>query len=205
MKVTLYDVTLSVPDVYVATSVNGGTPRFHAHLLFRPDHPAAKIVREAMVAAAKETWAEKAGAIFKTLSQDKKCLHDGAEKAGTTLEESYKGFLFLSVANKTKPTLVDNVAGPDGKPADLSVDTGAFYSGVQVNAIVDIYCWKHTTGGFQCNATLMGLQCLRKGVRLSGGGVASAGDFEAIPNADPFGEEPGPSSAGLEETADPFA
>jgi hypothetical protein len=60
--------------------------------------------------------------------------------------------------------------------------SGKPYSGCYVNAVIELWAQDNKFGK-RINASLMGVQFLRDGQRLSGGGVASADDFQAIPEA----------------------
>lgn len=199
MNIKLNDVRL----LYAASlfqaqrGPNGeGEPKFSATFGFAPNHPAVAAIREGFKTVAGEKWGAKAGEVFMTLKAGGKlCLHDGDAKAD---KEGYKGNLYLSASNKITPLVID------GNKSPLQAASGKLYSGCYVNGVISLWAQDNKFGR-RINASLMGVQYLRDGQRLSGGGVASADDFEAIPEA----EAPTPTghSAGATVAAqyDPFA
>jgi hypothetical protein len=87
----------------------------------------------------------------------------------------------------------------------LSASSGKVYSGCYVNASIELWAQDNKFGK-RINATLMGVQFLRDGARLVGGGVASADDFEAIPEAAGDAQAmPATAGAATGGNPDPFA
>ena len=172
-KVHLKDVRISFANIFDAKQVNGqGDAKFSAAFIFGKDSPAKAEVEKAIVAAANEKWGAKAGEVLKALkAADKLAMHDGDAKSDN---DGYAGNLFVNASNKTRPLVIGTQREPlvaaDGKP----------YSGCYVNAIVEVWAQDNSFGK-RVNASLLGVQFLRDGERLSGGGVAAADDFEAIP------------------------
>lgn len=173
-----------------------GEPKHSGTFAFAPSHPAHAAIKKAMQAAAEEKWGAKAGEVFLQLKAgDRLCLHDGAAKAD---KEGYAGMLYISASNKLKPLVID------GNKSPLGATSGRPYSGCYVNASIELWA-QDNKWGKRLNATLLGVQFLRDGPRLAGGGVASADDFEAIPDAG--GAEAAPAAAGATTggNPDPFA
>ena len=172
-KVHLKDVRISFANIFDAKQVNGqGDAKFSAAFIFGKDSPAKAEVEKAIVAAATEKWAAKAGEVLKALkAADKLAMHDGDAKSDN---DGYAGNFFVNASNKTRPLVI----GPNREP--LVAADGKPYSGCYVNAIVEIWPQDNQFGK-RVNASLLGVQFLRDGERLSGGGVAAADDFEAIP------------------------
>lgn len=196
MKVHLKDVRLSFANaLFEPQQVQGqGEPKFSASFLFGPTHPAVAAIKKALEAVAKEKWKDKAGEVYAGLKAgDKVCLHDGDTKPQY---EGYKGNLYLNAANKIRPLVID------GNRSPLTAASGKPYSGCYVNAVVDVWVQDNRFGK-RINASLMGVQYLRDGARLSGGGVANAEDFEAIPEA--AEEAAGPTVGRGPAQVDPFA
>lgn len=195
MKIQLNDVRLSFAGaLFEAQQVQGqGEKKFSGSFLFPPTHPAVAAIKKGLEAVAKEKWGAKAGEVYLALKAgDKLCLHDGDSKPQY---EGYKGNLFLNASNKIKPLVID------GNKSPLDAASGKPYSGCYVNAVVELWAQDNKFGK-RINASLMGVQFLRDGPRLSGGGVASADDFQAIPEAAPA-EGAAPASTG--GNVDPFA
>jgi hypothetical protein len=167
----------------------GDTPKYSCHFLFPAEHEAMKTVQDAILAEAKAKWPSNWQQVLATLkAADRLCLRDGAVKGATPYAETYKGMFFLSASNAIRPTAVDCVAGPDGKARPLTAVDGKLYSGCYVNAEVDVYALDKKGWDLRACATLMGVQFLRDGPRLSGAGVSAPSAFEAIPDsAAPFG------------------
>lgn len=175
MKVHLKDVRCSFANIFEAKQAQGqGDVKFSCAFLFPRNHPAVAEIVGAMTAVAKEKWAAKADEVYKALKAgDRLCLHDGDAKPDA---DAYPGNLFLNASNKTRPLVI----GPQREP--LVAADGKPYSGCYVNAIVEIWPQDNTYGK-RINASLLGVQFLRDGERLAGGGVAAADDFEQIPAA----------------------
>lgn len=194
MRISLNDVRLSFANaLFEPQQVQGqGDKKFSASFLFAPNHPAAAAIKEGFKKVAQEKWGAKASDVFVALKAgDKLCLHDGDTKPNY---EGYKGNLYLNASNKIKPLVID------GNKSPLDASSGKPYSGCYVNAVVELWPQDNKFGR-RINASLMGVQFLRDGPRLSGGGVASADDFEAIPEA-----TEGPATTGTSAgNPDPFA
>ena len=175
MKVHLKDVRCSFANIFEAKQVQGqGDAKFSCAFLFPREHPATAVVVDAMKTAANEKWGKDAEKVFAALKAgDRLCLHDGDAKPDA---DAYPGNLFLNASNKTRPLVI----GPQREP--LVAADGKPYSGCYVNAIVEIWPQDNQFGK-RINASLLGVQFLRDGDRLAGGGVAAADDFEAIPAA----------------------
>lgn len=174
MNVHLKDVKIAFPALWEAKQVQGqGEAKFGAIFIFGKDHPQKAEFERAIVTAAKEKWGDaKYGEILKGLKAgDKLCMHDGDAK---TQYQGFAGQLYVSASNKMRPLVIDGNRSPltaaDGKP----------YAGAFVNAIIEVWAQDNQFGK-RINASLLGVQFLRDGERLAGGGVAAADDFEAIP------------------------
>lgn len=152
-----------------------GKEKFNCVALIAKDHPQLDEIKATMIAAAEAKWGAKAGDVIKQLqAADKLCLHDGDAKAD---KPGFKGSFFINASNEIRPTVV----GPNREP--LVASDGKPYSGSYGNIILDFWAQDNQFGK-RINATLCGAQFVRDGERLSGGGVAAADDFEAIPGAD---------------------
>lgn len=186
MKVHLKDVRISFANIFEPKQVNGqGDPKFSASFIFGKDSANKATLVGAIEAAAAEKWAGKAGDVLKALKAgDKLCLHDGDAKPDNG---GHAGNLFVNASNKTRPLVI----GPQREP--LVAADGKPYSGCYVNAIVEVWAQDNQFGK-RVNASLLGVQFVRDGERLAGGGVAAADDFEAIPKTS--GDDAGPSGAG---------
>lgn len=158
-----------------------GEPKFSGTFGFTPSHAAVALIKAALKAAAEGKWKDKAAVIYAELKAgDKICLHDGQAKAS---REGYAGNLYLSASNKLKPLVCDNVAAPGTTtPRILTATDGRIYSGCYVNATVELWAQENKWGK-RINASLMGVQFFADGPRLSGGGVSSVDEYEAIPEA----------------------
>jgi len=175
MKVHIKDVRCSFANIFEAKQVQGkGDAKFSCAFILPKTHPSIPEIATAMRAAAKEKWGADADKNYDALkASDKLCLHDGDSKPDN---DAYSGNLFINASNKTRPLVI----GPQREP--LVAADGKQYSGCYVNAIVEIWPQDNQFGK-RINASLLGVQFLRDGERLAGGGVAAADDFEAIPQA----------------------
>lgn len=172
MKLMLNNVRLAFPTLFEAKSVNGeGDPAYSASFLFPPDHPAAKVMRDAIETVGAEKWEKKWAGVKKELdAKDKTCLHDGDTK------EQYDGFggnLYVSARNKSRPTVIDRDKQPltrgDGRP----------YGGCYVNASIEVWAQDNAYGK-RINASLRGVQFYADGDSFSGGTPADADEFDTV-------------------------
>jgi hypothetical protein len=175
-KQNINDVRITFPVLFDAKQVNGqGDPKHSGSFLIRRDHPQLAAIKEAIVKAATEKWGAKAAEVLRALAaSDKICLHDGDSKSDY---DGYAGNYFINASNKIRPLVI----GPDRAP--LVAADGKPYSGCYVNVILEFWAQDNQFGK-RVNASLLGVQFLRDGERLAGGGVAAADDFEAIPTAE---------------------
>lgn len=170
-----------------------GEPKHSGTFAFPKDHAAVAAIKKGFEQVAKEKWGAKAVEVYTMLKAgDRLCLHDGDAKAD---KEGYKGNLYLSASNKLKPLIIDGLKQP------LDVNDGKPYSGCYVNAEIELWAQDNKFGK-RINATLRGVQFVRDGQRLAGGGVSSADDYEAIPDSDSGDAGAAPASA--EAPANPF-
>lgn len=172
-KFNLSGVRLTFPVLFEPKQVNGqGEAKFSAAFLIPKNSPQIEAIKKAMGEAATAKWGAKAGDVLKQLmAADKLCLHDGDAKSDY---DGYAGSYFINASNKIRPTVVgqqrEDLHAADGKP----------YSGCYVNAIVEFWAQDNQFGK-RVNASLLGVQFVKDGERLAGGGVASAEDFQPIP------------------------
>jgi hypothetical protein len=152
-----------------------GKAKFSVVAIIPRDHPQLAEIKAAMSETAVAKWGAKAGETLKALQAgDRLCLHDGDAKSD---KAGYAGNLFINASNELRPLVVgpsqEVLTAADGKP----------YSGSYGNVIVEFWAQDNKFGK-RVNASLMGAQHVKDGERLSGGGIAAADDFEAIPQPD---------------------
>lgn len=180
-RILIKDARLAFPNLFEATTVNGeGAPRYSATLILPADHPQLEEIRAKQIAVAKAKWLDKAPAIMKGLDkQDRLALHDGDVKAKY---DGFAGNFFIaaSAQENKPPTVVDRDRSP------LSARSGRPYAGCFVNASIELWVQDNAYGQ-RINAQLRGVQFLRDGDSFgSGGGAASADEFEALEVEDDF-------------------
>jgi hypothetical protein len=179
MKIRLENVRLAFPNLFEPKAAKAGQKaKYSAAFIFPKDHPAVAVIRDAMVEVAKAKWGDKWESIYAGLrAADKLAVHDGDAKAEYG---GYAGNLFVNASNEVRPLVLGG--GPDGK-APLSASDGKPYSGCYVNGLVELWAQAHAEHGKRINASLMGVQFVKDGERLSGGATAAADDFDAIPQS----------------------
>lgn len=170
MKLSLKNVRLSFPNLFIPQSVQGSEPKFNASFLIEPDSENVAAIEAAIEAVAKEKWGAKADAVLKQLrAGNKTCLHDGDTKD----YEGYAGMLYISASGGTRPLIMDKdkttLDSADGKP----------YAGCYVNASLDIWPQDNQYGK-RINAGLRGVQFMRDGDAFAAGGVASEDEFDDL-------------------------
>lgn len=172
MKIKLNNVRLAFPALFEAKTVNGeGKPAFSATFLIDPADPQVKTLNAAIDQVATEKWGAKAKDMLKAMRlADKVCLHNGDLKAAY---DGFPGNLFVSARNAVRPTVLNVDKTPlvesDGKP----------YAGCYVNAVLELWPQDNNYGK-RINATLSGVQFFTDGDSFTGGGAASADDFDDV-------------------------
>jgi hypothetical protein len=152
-----------------------GKEKFSVVAIFPKNHPQLAEIQAAVIEAATNKWGAKAQETLKALkAADRICVHDGDTKAD---KPGFGGNYFINASNELRPTVV----GPQREP--LVAADGKPYSGSYGNIILEFWAQDNSFGK-RVNASLMGAQHVKDGERLSGGGVAAADDFEAIPPAE---------------------
>jgi hypothetical protein len=149
--------------------------KYSIHGIVARTSPVVAQMKAAILAAAKEEWADKAEAKLKAIAALGKiwCLRDGDAKEDSP---AYAGNFFIAAKNEIRPLII----GPDRAP--LIAADGKPYPGSYGNLIIDVRASDLPTP--QVYAYLLGVQFVKDGERLAGGGVAAADDFEAIPEKD---------------------
>jgi hypothetical protein len=172
MKLKLLNVRLAFPQLFEAETVAGeGKPAHSGTFLIDPADPQVKAINAAIDATAKEKWGAKADGILKQMrAADKVCLHNGDLKA---TYDGFPGNLFISARNPLRPTVVDADKTP------LTEKDGRPYAGCYVHVVLELWAQDNQYGK-RVNATLMGVQFYKDGDSFTGGGVASADDFDDI-------------------------
>lgn len=159
--------------LFDAKQVQGqGEAKFSCTGLLTKDHPQLQAISAAIVAVAQAKWGAKADEVLKSLkASDRLPMHDGDAKSQY---QGYAGNYFINASNKMRPLVIgparENLTAAEGKP----------YSGSYGNMIVQFWAQDNQFGK-RINASLLGVQFVKDGERLAGGGVAAADDFEAIP------------------------
>jgi Protein of unknown function (DUF2815) len=122
-------------------------------------------------AKAEKTWAE-------LVAKNKVPFAPGAMKAGSA---GYEGNWFITAHTETAPTLLDNVAGADGKPAPLTRPQTRIYSGCQANVVFSLY---YQSQWSRLCASFSGVQFARDDDAFGGSAPASADEFEPVEPSD---------------------
>ena len=172
MKIKLSNVRLAFPSLFEAKTFKGeGKPAFSASFLIPKNDPLIATINAAIEQVAKDKWGAKAEANLKIMrTADKTALHNGDLKADF---EGFEGNMYVSSRNPLRPLVLDANKTPltekDGKP----------YAGCFVNASIELWPQDNDFGK-RINATLTGIQFARDGESFTGGGIASADDFDDV-------------------------
>jgi hypothetical protein len=210
-QVKLKDVVIVFPKVIrgLEEAFQGkGDPYFSASFIVSKGDANYNAMVVGLQAAAAKKWKEKAPAMLKVCAaKDKLALHDGDLKASKAYGAAYAGKFYVSARNNAvksiAPVVVDNVNDPTtGKLRVITApnDPHAPYSGAIVNAVLDLFAYQNEGEGVA--ASITGIQFVRDGERLGGGGTLAPDAFEAIPEAPAAGASAG-AAAGA--NPDPFA
>lgn len=182
-----------------------GDPYFSASFRITKGDENYKAVMAAVQKAGESLWKDKAPSMLKSCAaKDKLPLHDGDLKADKAYGSSFKGYWYVSARNNASknpaPVVVDNVIDP--ATGQLRVitqqnDPHAPYSGAIVNVYLSVFAYNKDGEGVA--ASIVGVQFVKDGQRLSGVATLAPDTFQAIPEA----EEAAKSTDGA--SFDPFA
>lgn len=145
--VILKNVRLSFPDLWKPGKPmnDGDVPKFGGQFIITPGSEAEKIAKDALVAAATETFGANWQAIVKAMEKSKKCVRQGddnLDKDGN-IRNGYAGNLYIVARNKAKPAIVGARAkNADGSWNYLNEADGKPYGGCMVNVKVNIQAMK---------------------------------------------------------------
>lgn len=156
-----------------------------------------EMVKDAQRKVASAAWPSNTqGMLAKLAGKDFLCLHNGdISMAG---KEDYKGKLFISASNKTRPLVVET---REGKNVPLVATDNRPYSGSW--CLFHIAIWaqdpegKKPTYGERINAQLMGVHFIKHDAAFGGGGrVSSADEFAPISVEEADAPAPAAAAAG---------
>jgi hypothetical protein len=178
----LKNVRLSYPKLFAAEhfdpSQPNSEPRYSASFLIsKEDKTTLEDINAAVLAVAKEKFADKAQTMLKSFKANpqKFCLKDGDEvvtKKGDLIAPGY----FVIAAHRREaegaPTLIDRSRAP------LTKESGKLYAGCFVNASIDLWAQDGTYSGVRC--TLLGVQFAKDGDSFGGSRPASPDEFEVL-------------------------
>ncbi|MBI6549917.1 DUF2815 family protein [Xenorhabdus lircayensis] len=173
MKISLKNVRLAFPDLFEAKDFEGdGNFKFRATFLIPKERK--ELIAEieaAILKVATDKWGAKAEGITNSIRGNhmRFNLRDGDEKSDY---DGYAGNMFIAASNKARPLVIDRGRSP------LTAQDGKPYSGCYVNATISIYAYDNKGKGI--SASLGGVQFFRDGDAFSGGGVASADEFDDL-------------------------
>lgn len=171
MKVSLKNVRLSFPSLFTASAFNEQSePKFSATFLVEKGSDNDKAVRAAIAQVAKDKWGAKAEATLKKIENNpnKYGYRDGDD----TDYDGYADHMYIRASNKVRPTVVNK------DKSQLTESDGVIYSGCRVNAIIEVFAYDNSGAGI--SASLKGVQFAKDDQAFSGGGVASADEFEDL-------------------------
>ena len=156
-KVVTGIVRLSYANVWEATSINGGTPKYSVSLIIpKSDTKTIDAINAAVDAAIKE-GASKFGGKIPNKAALKLPLRDGDTERD---DEAYKDSFFVNANSTTAPQIVDRAVQP-------ILDRAEVYSGCYARVSINFYAFKtNTAKGIACG--LQNVQKLRDGDPLGG-------------------------------------
>lgn len=190
--VQLKNVRLSFPDLWKpGRPMNeGDTPKYGGQFIIAPGSEAEKVAKEALIAAAQETFGANWQAIVKAMEKSKKCLrlgNDNLDKEGN-VRQGYADMMYLVARNKAKPAIVAAKAkNADGSWNYLTEADGKPYGGCFVNVKVNIQAMKAKDKiPNQIYASLQAIQFVGDGEAF-GAGPGTPEGFDDVEGADAAG------------------
>lgn len=145
--IKLQKVRLSFPDLWKPGKPmqEGDTPKYGGQFIIEPGSENEKIAKDALVAAAQETFGQNWQAIVGAMEKSKKCVRrgdDNLDKEGN-VRDGYAGKLYIVARNKAKPAIVAAKAkNQDGSWNFLTEADGKPYGGCYVNVKINVKAMK---------------------------------------------------------------
>ena len=177
MQVRLTNVRIAFPSLAKPEAFGDGEPAYQAKFIIVPKSEQAKALKAAIASVASEAWKDKAAAVLKLLTEDKKVCYVEAPYRNKKSGETYVGFedaFYLSARNaKQRPTIIAKTGTIVDDVAEID---RLIYSGCYVHATVDVWA-QDNKWGRRVNATLTGVMFAKDGDAFGGTPVASASDF----------------------------
>ena len=166
-KVVTGIIRLSYANVWEATSINGGTPKYSVSLIIpKSDTKTIDAINAAVDAAIKE-GASKFGGKIPNKAALKLPLRDGDTERD---DEAYKDSFFVNANSTTAPQIVDRAVQP-------ILDRAEVYSGCYARVSINFYAFNSNGNrGIACG--LGNIQKVSDGDPL-GGRSSAADDFSA--------------------------
>lgn len=175
MRIKLNNVRIAFCQDLFSPGTFGGDPSakptYSSTFLIPKDDKQVEVIEKAVLSAAKDKWDKKAEKIFEGLkAQDRVCLRDGDMK---DQYDGFEGCFYIKANSPTKPGIFDK------NRETVTEESGEIFAGCYVNASIDIYA-QDNKWGRRINASLRGVQFVKKGDAFAGGAPASADEFDAI-------------------------
>jgi hypothetical protein len=184
MQIRIKNVRISFPALAEPEAFGDGEPAYQAKFIIPPKSEQAKAIKDAIAAAAKEQWKDKAPEVLKMLVEDKKIAFVEAPYRNKKSGETYAGFEgmhYLSARNaKSRPTVYNKA---NVKLDDTRDIKSLIYSGCYVHALVDIWA-QDNKWGRRINCTLQGVMFANDGENFGGSSVATDSAFADLASAE---------------------
>lgn len=184
MKIRIENVRLAFPDLYEPKSFGEGKPAYSAKFIVDPSSPNVKVIEDAIKAAAKEKWGEKAEGVLGVINDAKKSAWTRGPYRNSKTGDVYDGFEGMFHINGRTGGDKPGPKTYNRAKQEVTARDGVFYAGCYVDAVLDIYAQDHPQYGRRINCGLLGVRFVADGTSFSGGGGATADDFADLPSDD---------------------
>lgn len=176
MEVRLEKVRIAFPALDKPEAMGDGKPAYQLKGIIEPNSANSRKLEEAILAAAKDKWKDKALGVLDLLREDKKlCLIKAPYKSKKTGEPylGFEGKWSLSARKEQAPTIFNKHGVQVTNPAEIKA---MLYSGAYAHIKVDIWAQDNSYGR-RINAALQGVMFAADGEAFGGSSPASADDF----------------------------
>lgn len=183
-KIMLKGLTMAFPALAEPQSFGEGEPAYGAKFPITPNSEHQKLIEDAMLAEAKETWKDKGESALAMLVEDGRVAFVKKVYRSKKTGEPYEGFEgahYLSTRNaKTQPTVFNHYGEPVTGKGDIERQA---YSGAVVNASVEVWA-QDNKWGRRINCRLRGVMLTGEGKNFGGSATpASADEFASMAQA----------------------
>lgn len=198
IEILVKGVRFSYLNVFEPYTSPEGKKSYGLNAIIPPNHPQFPEIIETIKKVAQATFGDEWQTTLKTLNaQDRVCLHNGDVSKPNA--EGYKGMFYISANKKTPFRALET---RNGVNVELTASDGRPRSGDYGNVKLSIWGQANQFGK-RINADPLGVQFVRRGPPLGGGGRVAKLDEFGVEPSDVDGDAPA-TAGGADDASDMY-